>query len=73
MAAVKGEVGQGKTLFARTLIDELRSNNDFKQLMRHKNFMFCSSLNAETQYSYLNAWRPILTQLMTFHCARQNI
>jgi hypothetical protein len=48
MAAVKGEVGQGKTLFARTLIDELRSNNDFKQLMRHKNFMFSSSLNAET-------------------------
>lgn len=29
MAAIKGEIGSGKTIFARCLVDELITNEDF--------------------------------------------
>lgn len=41
-------------------------------MMRIKNQLFCSSLNPESQYSFLNSWRPILVQLLTFYCKREN-
>lgn len=48
LASIKGEIGTGKTLFARCLIDQLCSNEDFCQMMSKPNNLFCSSLNSET-------------------------
>lgn len=70
---IKGEIGSGKTLFARQLIESLTGHADFKQMMRYKNQLFCSSLNPESQYSFLNIWRPIFTQLVTYYCKRENV
>jgi hypothetical protein len=60
LAAIKGELGSGKTIFALTLIEDLLKDEDFAEMTKAKNNAFCSSLNAETQYSFLNIWRPIL-------------
>jgi len=73
MAAIKGEIGSGKTLFARCLIDELCANDEFNDMMNSKNSIFCSSLNSETQYYFLNIWRPILIQMMTWYCKKEKI
>jgi tRNA A37 threonylcarbamoyladenosine biosynthesis protein TsaE len=69
MAAIKGDLGSGKTLFARFLIDELAQNDDFLELMSPKNIIV-SSLNSETQYNFLNIWKPILAQIITQHAKR---
>lgn len=72
LAALKGETGSGKTLFARFLIDELNSSEDFTDMIPSKQqSIFCSSLNSETQYYFLNMWRPIMVQLMTEFCKRE--
>ena len=60
LAAIKGEIGSGKTLFARCLIDELMVSDEFIDMMGGKTSIFCSSLNSESQFQFLNIWRPIL-------------
>jgi len=64
-------------LFARRLIDELSNNKSFTALFNekyeNKNPIFCSSLNSETQFSFLNGWRPVLQQMLTFFSKNQNI
>ena len=52
LLALKGEIGSGKSLFARCLIDNLNDNIDYKNLF-DDNFegklpFFCSSLNCES-------------------------
>lgn len=73
MASVKGELGSGKTLFIRSLLAELYESDDLKRMMQPKNKFFCSSLNQETQYNFLNIWRPILTQLLTWVCKKDKV
>ena len=73
MASVKGELRSGKTLFIRSLLAELYESEDLKRMMRPKNKFFCSSLNQETQYNFLNIWRPILTQLLTWVCKKDKV
>ena len=51
MAVIKGEIGSGKTTFARNLIDELQNSNDFAPYLRAnkgKLPVFASAINAET-------------------------
>lgn len=48
LAAIKGELGSGKTIFALTLIEDLLKDEDFVEMTKSKNNTFCSSLNAET-------------------------
>jgi len=64
-------------LFARRLIDELSNNKSFTALFHekyeNKTPIFCSSLNSETQFNFLNGWRPILQQMLTFFAKSQNI
>lgn len=59
--AVSGELGSGKTLFARCIIDKLKKRKD---ILRDPNLdqqlILTSSLNAESQMKFLNIWRPIL-------------
>jgi hypothetical protein len=69
--AVKGEIGSGKSLFARRLIEELCSNSQFTMLFdekfENKLPIFCGSVNSESQLDFLNNWRPILQQMLTFY------
>jgi len=69
--AVKGEIGSGKSLFARRLIEELCSNSQFTMLFdekfENKLPIFCGSVNSESQLYFLNNWRPILQQMLTFY------
>ena len=63
LAVIKGEVGSGKTAFARNLIDDLHGAAEFGPYLRtHKNKLpiFASAVNNETHYHFLNAWKPIL-------------
>lgn len=61
--AVQGEAGSGKTLFAKSLIEQLKRNKNF---LRDGTMgpdycpILCSALNAESQFRYLNIWRPVL-------------
>ena len=63
LAVIKGEVGSGKTAFARNLIDDLHKADEFGPYLRaNKNKLpiFASAVNPETQYHFLNAWKPIM-------------
>ena len=73
LAAIKGEIGSGKTLFARCLIDELLVSDDFIDMMGGKMSIFCSSLNSESQFQFMNIWRPILQQMMSWYCKKDNL
>lgn len=59
-----GELGSGKTLFARCIIDSLRKKREFLRddLMNDSNHkaILTSALNAESSMKFLNVWRPIL-------------
>ena len=70
LAVVKGEVGQGKTAFARHFLSELhtvpgisdliKQSNDSQNLTSNEELpIFSSSVNSETQMHFMNAWRPI--------------
>ena len=50
LASIRGDIGSGKTLFARCLIDELIENDHSSEIEKPKETIFCSSLNSETQY-----------------------
>jgi Cdc6-like AAA superfamily ATPase len=70
---LKGETGSGKTLFARFLVDELLESDEFVDLVPPKQqAIFCSSLNSESAYKFLNIWQPILVQLLTQLAKRTN-
>jgi Cdc6-like AAA superfamily ATPase len=76
LAVIKGEIGSGKTAFARQLIDELHSTNDFVPYLRHnkeKLPIFTSTVNAETQLHFLNIWKPIFQMMMVFFCKQKNL
>ena len=75
LAAIRGEAGSGKTLFARNLIEQLVTpdDEDDEDLPSFKNTIFCSSLNSESQYQFLNVWKPILKQMATQFCKREKI
>lgn len=64
---VSGEIGSGKTLFGRCLFDSLKRKKDFlrdDQLGPEFKAILTSSLNAESQMWFLNAWRPVLQMMM---------
>ena len=77
LIALNGELGSGKSLFARCLVDQLSNQDEFVELLNEKAGgklpIFCSSLNAESQFAYLNIWRPVLTQMLTFHAKREGV
>ena len=76
LAVIKGEIGSGKTAFARQLIDELHSTNDFVPYLRRnkeKLPIFTSTVNAETQLHFLNVWKPIFQMMMVFLCKQKNM
>ena len=63
MFVIKGEPGSGKTAFAKNLIDELYDASEFTPYLeanKGKLPVFASTINAETQYHFLNIWRPII-------------
>jgi len=62
LAVVKGEVGSGKTAFAKHLIDELHQVSEFEAHIKSNNQLpiFTSVVNPETQLHFLNAWKPII-------------
>ena len=73
MAVIKGEQGSGKTAFAKNLIDKLNRATEFNrylELNKNKLPIFASSVNPETQYYFLNIWRPIIQMLFTFFIKR---
>lgn len=76
MAVIKGEVGAGKTVFARNLIDDLQNANEFEPYLRAnkgKLPIFASAINAETSLQFLNAWRPIIQMMFIFFCKRMSL
>ena len=73
LAIIKGEIGSGKTAFARNLIDDLHSSSEFNSYLnsnKGKLPVFASNINAETFMHFLNAWQPILQMMMVFFCKR---
>jgi len=58
--AITGELGSGKTLFARNLIDRLRKRKDILRDSIGNELILTSALNAESQMKFLNIWRPVL-------------
>ena len=81
LAVVKGEVGQGKTAFARHFLSELhtvpgisdliKESNDSQNLTANEELpIFSSSVNSETQMHFMNAWRPIFQAMFFWYCSR---
>ena len=50
LTSIKGDTGSRKTLFARSVVENLIDHEDFCELTKPKESIFCSSLNSETQY-----------------------
>ena len=77
LLAIRGEIGSGKTLFVRNLVESLiKLQTKFNAYSRGDSglfSLFCSSLNTETQYRWLNVWRPILSQMFAFQCIRDKM
>ena len=78
--AIQGELGSGKSLFARCLIENLSVEEKFVDLIpglddeeEPRMPIFCSSLNSELQFEFLNIWRPIMSQMMTYYCHNKKI
>ena len=69
--AVKGELGSGKSLFALRLIEQLSITTEFTLLFdekfENKLPIFCGSVNCESQFNFLNSWRPVLQQMLTLY------
>lgn len=57
--AVLGEVGSGKTLFGRVLIEKIKKRKDLLWDC-DQHMVLTSALNAESQMKFLNIWRPPL-------------
>lgn len=69
MVAVMGEMGSGKTLFAKCLLDSLKRKRDFMRddsIAGHGDYkpIYASALNAESQMKFLAAWRPIVQSML---------
>ena len=61
MLAIIGEIGSGKTLFARCIIETLKKRKDFlRNNYLDSKPILTSSLNSESQMKFLNIWRPVL-------------
>ena len=64
LLTVKGQIGQGKTIFVLNLIDELHKTNSFKYWKTWKGDgslpIIAGNINPESDLSFLNVWRPIL-------------
>ena len=64
LLAIRGEIGSGKTLFVRNYVEtilNLKQHFNFYNKGDQSHFsLFFSSLNTETSYRWLNAFRPIL-------------
>ena len=74
IAMIKGEIGSGKTALALNLIQEFRDSPGPKiaeYLEANKQLpIFTSMINAESELTYLNVWRPIFQMLLTFYCEK---
>lgn len=71
-----GEIGSGKTLFARCIYDNLKKRKDFLRddlMGQEYKPILTSALNAESQMKFLNSWRPILQSMMFVHCKKNNL
>ncbi len=65
--AVYGEIGSGKTLFARCIADFIRKRKDVfrdSHLGADQKPILMSSLNPESQMKFMNIWRPILQMML---------
>jgi len=75
--SIRGEIGAGKTMFGRSIIHLLTKNKrDFKYFKKDASGpipIFFSSLDSESAYNFLNIWQPVLQQMMSFLCDRDNL
>lgn len=58
------------------MIDDLKQVRDFGPYLRsnkEKLPVFASTVNAETQLHFLNAWQPIIRMMFSFYCKRHNV
>ena len=65
--AVYGEIGSGKTLFARCIADFMRKRKDVfrdSHLGADQKPILMSALNPESQMKFMNIWRPILQMML---------
>jgi type II secretory pathway predicted ATPase ExeA len=63
LCMIKGQIGAGKTVFARNLIEELHNVPEFSEYLKNNRKqlpVFTSMVDAERELTYLAAWRPIL-------------
>jgi len=72
MAAITGPLGSGKTLFARSVLSEVQMSDEFSSLNR-KLPIFVSTLNAESEHNFLNSWRLILMQMLSYYSKKENL
>ena len=69
-------MGSGKTALVRHLFDELHENEAFKPYLNKiskKLPIFTSTINAETELSFLGAWRPIFQMMIQFYCKKNGL
>ena len=79
LLTIKGEIGSGKTNFVLHLIEELVESELFefyRTQTPHGNKPFpilASHINPESDLSFLNMWRPILRQMLCYHCEQKQV
>ena len=63
LLTIKGQIGQGKTIFAMNLFEEIQKSNfcqSYKQLHNGAELpLLVGNINPESDLSFLNMWRPI--------------
>ena len=71
LLTIKGEIGSGKTNFVLNLIEGLRGTLPFdfyKTWSGNKPVpILCSHINPESDLEFLNMWKPIVRQMLTFY------
>jgi hypothetical protein len=67
LLGISGEIGSGKTLFARCLLEKFRKRKDLLKdasMGTEAQLILTSSLNAESEKKFLNIWRPVLQTML---------
>ena len=70
LLTIKGEIGSGKTIFVLNLIEELSKSTLFQYYQTWSGGkplpILCGHINPESDLEFLNMWRPVLRQMLTF-------
>lgn len=74
LAAITGEIGSGKTLFGRCILETLRKRKEFmRDCGSEQKPILCSSLTSESQMRFLGIWRPIIQMMLVCHCSKNSL